>query len=88
MTRRVGPEVQGRLQGANQSLAGIATIIGPFVFGGSFAYALKHESLSALPGLPILIASSLMVAAFFVAWRVGRPLPVAPVTGAAAVVGE
>ena len=88
MTRRVGPEAQGRLQGANQSLAGIATIIGPFVFGGSFAYALKHESLSAWPGLPILIASSLMVAAFFVAWRVGRPLPVAPLTEPATVAGE
>ncbi|MEI7572194.1 MAG: TCR/Tet family MFS transporter [Phenylobacterium sp.] len=88
MTRRVGPEAQGRLQGANQSLAGIATIIGPFLFGGSFAYALKHESLSAWPGLPILIASSLMVAAFFVAWRVGRPLPVAPLTEPATVAGE
>jgi DHA1 family tetracycline resistance protein-like MFS transporter len=88
MTRRVGPEAQGRLQGANQSLAGIATIIGPFLFGGSFAYALKHESLSAWPGLPILIASSLMVVAFFVAWRVGRPLPVAPLTEPATVAGE
>jgi DHA1 family tetracycline resistance protein-like MFS transporter len=88
MTRRVGPEFQGQLQGANQSLSGIATIIGPFLFGGSFAFALKHESLSAWPGLPILIASSLMVVAFFVAWRVGRPLPVAPVPGPTPVAGE
>ncbi|MFM8755003.1 MAG: TCR/Tet family MFS transporter [Phenylobacterium sp.] len=77
MTRRVGPESQGRLQGANQSLTGIATIIGPFLFGGSFAYALTQESLSAWPGLPILIASGLMFAAFGVAWRYGRPVPVA-----------
>ena len=88
MTRRVGPEAQGQLQGANQSLTGIATIIGPFLFGGSFVYALKHESLSAWPGLPILIASALRVAAFFLAWRVGRPLPIAPVAGPAAVAGE
>jgi DHA1 family tetracycline resistance protein-like MFS transporter len=88
MTRRVGPEAQGQLQGANQSLTGIATIIGPFLFGGSFVFALKHESLSAWPGLPILIASALMVVAFFVAWRVGRPLPVAPVTGPSAIAGE
>jgi DHA1 family tetracycline resistance protein-like MFS transporter len=88
MTRRVGPEAQGQLQGANQSLTGIATIIGPFLFGGSFVFALKHESLSAWPGLPVLIASALMVAAFFLAWRVGRPQPVAPVTGPSAVAGE
>ena len=72
MSRRVGPEVQGRLQGANQSLSGIATIIGPFLFGGSFAYALRHPSLSAWPGLPILIASALMFIALGVAWRYGR----------------
>jgi DHA1 family tetracycline resistance protein-like MFS transporter len=88
MTRSVAPHEQGQLQGANQSLTGIATIIGPFLFGGSFVYALKHESLSAWPGLPILIASALMVAAFFLAWRVGRPLPIAPVAGPAAVAGE
>ena len=29
MTRRVGPQEQGQLQGANQSLQGIAAIIGP-----------------------------------------------------------
>lgn len=80
MSRRVGPEVQGRLQGANQSLSGIATIIGPFLFGGSFAYALRHPALSAWPGLPILIASALMFIALGVAWRYGRsdaPSPVA-----------
>ena len=72
MSRRVGPEVQGRLQGANQSLSGIATIIGPFLFGGSFAYALRHPALSAWPGLPILIASALMFIALGVAWRYSR----------------
>jgi DHA1 family tetracycline resistance protein-like MFS transporter len=82
MTRRVGPEAQGRLQGANQSLTGIATIIGPFLFGGSFAFALRYEALAAWPGLPILIASALMFAALAVAWRFGRPDPTPPVAGA------
>jgi DHA1 family tetracycline resistance protein-like MFS transporter len=81
MTRRVGPEAQGRLQGANQSLTGIATIIGPFLFGGSFAFALRHEAMSTWPGLPILIASALMFAALAVAWRFGRPDPTPPVAG-------
>ena len=83
MSRRVGPEAQGRLQGANQSLSGIATIIGPFVFGGSFAFALRHEALAAWPGIPILIASALMFVALGVAWRYGRPEPQAPVAGLA-----
>ena len=83
MSRRVGPEAQGRLQGANQSLSGIATIIGPFVFGGSFAFALRHEALAAWPGIPILIASALMFVALGVAWRYGRPEPQAPVAGPA-----
>ncbi|MCA3758528.1 MAG: hypothetical protein IM669_13515 [Phenylobacterium sp.] len=81
MSRRVGPEAQGRLQGANQSLTGIATIIGPFLFGGSFAFALRHEQLSAWPGIPILIASGLMFVAFAVAWRYGRPEPQPAVAG-------
>ncbi|MFM1961052.1 MAG: hypothetical protein RL588_2569 [Pseudomonadota bacterium] len=83
MSRRVGPEVQGRLQGANQSLSGIATIIGPFLFGGSFAYALRHPALSAWPGAPILIASALMFVALGVAWRYGRSEAPAPVAGPA-----
>ncbi|AWM77277.1 TCR/Tet family MFS transporter [Phenylobacterium parvum] len=81
MSRRVGPEVQGRLQGANQSLSGIATIIGPFLFGGSFAYALRHPALSAWPGLPILIASALMFIALGVAWRYGRNDAPSPAAG-------
>ena len=83
MSRRVGPEAQGRLQGANQSLSGIATIIGPFLFGGTFAYALKHSVLAAWPGLPILIASTLMFIALGVALRYGRPEPPTPVAGPA-----
>ncbi|MFM8820550.1 MAG: TCR/Tet family MFS transporter [Phenylobacterium sp.] len=83
MSRRVGPEAQGRLQGANQSLSGIATIIGPFLFGGTFAYALKHSVLAAWPGLPILIASTLMFIALGVALRYSRPEPPTPVAGPA-----
>jgi DHA1 family tetracycline resistance protein-like MFS transporter len=74
MTRRVGPQEQGRLQGANQSLQGIASITGPLVFGESFAWAIRHEAVLHAPGLPIFISSSLMLIAFFVAVKVGRPL--------------
>jgi DHA1 family tetracycline resistance protein-like MFS transporter len=73
MTRRVGPQEQGRLQGANQSLQGIASITGPLVFGESFAWAIRHDAVLHAPGLPIFISASLMLIAFFLAVKVGRP---------------
>lgn len=70
MTRRVSSGEQGRLQGANQSTGGIAAIVGPTVFPLTFAFALHH--VPAVPGLPILIASSLLVVAFVAALNVAR----------------
>jgi DHA1 family tetracycline resistance protein-like MFS transporter len=70
MTRRVSGAEQGRLQGANQSIGGLAAILGPAVFPLSFAWALRH--LPGLPGLPILIAAGLFVAALAVTLRLGR----------------
>ncbi|MCI3131379.1 TCR/Tet family MFS transporter [Phenylobacterium aquaticum] len=77
MTRRVGPQEQGRLQGANQSLQGIASITGPLVFGESFAWAIRHDAVLHAPGLPIFISASLMLIAFFLAVKVGRPMAAA-----------
>ena len=39
MTRRVGPEEHGRLQGAIASLGGFAGVIAPLLFTGVFALA-------------------------------------------------
>ena len=72
MTRRVGPQEQGRLQGANQSLQGIASILGPIVFNASFAWAVQNDPVYHVPGLPIFIASGLLVCAFLLALRVGH----------------
>ncbi len=57
MTRCVGPSEQGQLQGANQSLAGLGALIGPSLFGLSFAWAVRHPAFH-LPGLPHLIAAT------------------------------
>jgi DHA1 family tetracycline resistance protein-like MFS transporter len=70
MTRRVGPQEQGQLQGANQSLQGIASIIGPLVFGTLFAWAVRHDATLHTPGLPIYLASSLLVIALVFGLRV------------------
>ena len=72
MTRRVGAQEQGQLQGANQSLQGIASVTGPLVFGLTFAWAVRHDAVLHAPGLPIFIAAGLMGCAFLLAVRVGH----------------
>lgn len=67
MTRRVSPQQQGQLQGANQSLMGLSSIIGPVIFGEVFAWSLRHEGLHA-PGLAIYLAAGLMALAFLLAF--------------------
>lgn len=58
MTRRVEPQEQGQLQGANQSLTGIASVAGPPLFGLVYAWSLRH---GAAEGLAIYIAGGLLV---------------------------
>jgi MFS transporter, DHA1 family, tetracycline resistance protein len=72
MSRRVGADEQGQLQGANQSLQGIANMIGPGLFTLSFAYAIRPESGVHLPGTPFVLAALLVLAAMAIAWRVTR----------------
>jgi MFS transporter, DHA1 family, tetracycline resistance protein len=77
MSRRVGPQNQGQLQGANQSLQGIASILGPPLFGLTFAWSIRHEASLHLPGLAILVAAGLLALAFLLSLRVARPLAAA-----------
>jgi MFS transporter, DHA1 family, tetracycline resistance protein len=77
MSRRVGPQNQGQLQGANQSLQGIASILGPPLFGLTFAWSIRHETSLHLPGLAILVAAGLLALAFLLSLRVARPLAAA-----------
>jgi DHA1 family tetracycline resistance protein-like MFS transporter len=69
MSRLVGPDAQGRLQGASTSLAGLAGVVGPSLFGGALAFALRTHGL---PGLPFAIAAGLLLAALPVAVRAAR----------------
>jgi DHA1 family tetracycline resistance protein-like MFS transporter len=74
MSRRVAPNQQGQLQGANQSLQGITSILGPLLFPLTFAFALRHDATLHMPGLAILIAAALMVVAGVIAYFVARPI--------------
>ena len=71
MTRRVGAHEQGQLQGANQSLIGIASVVGPVLYGLSFAWAVRHPALN-IPGLPMFLASLTMAACLALAVWAGQ----------------
>jgi DHA1 family tetracycline resistance protein-like MFS transporter len=73
MSQRVPLHQQGQLQGANQSLQGIAGVIGPSLFGLTFAFSVRHESTLHLPGLAIYLAGGLFVIAFLLAWGFAHP---------------
>jgi len=70
MTGRVGALEQGRLQGANGSLNGIASMIAPLLFTQAFALAIGPFASLALPGAPFLLAAVFLVLALAVSWRV------------------
>ena len=66
MTRRVDATEQGRLQGANGSLQGIASMAAPTLF--TWAFAVGIGPAVNLPGAPFLLAAGFLVAALIVSW--------------------
>lgn len=70
MTRLVDPAEQGRLQGANSSVMGIANLIGPLLFTQIFASSIMGHRSWELPGAPFLLAALLLMAAGMLALRV------------------
>jgi len=75
MSRRVPPHEQGQLQGANQSLQGISSIIGPVVFNGIFAWSVRNDADLHLPGLAVWVASALLALAWTISLFVAKPDP-------------
>ncbi|MFI4974483.1 MAG: MFS transporter [Caulobacterales bacterium] len=67
MTARVTSSEQGRLQGANGSLASVTTMIGPIFFAWVFARSLSDWSAFAPPGLAFYVSAAVMAAAFALA---------------------
>jgi MFS transporter, DHA1 family, tetracycline resistance protein len=72
ITKEVGAEVQGRIQGALSSLMSLAGIIGPTIYAGSFGYFISAKAPVTLPGIPFFIAAVLLVCGFAVAWQNSR----------------
>jgi len=73
MTREVGPSEQGRLQGANGSMNGIANMTAPILFTQVFALAVGRYRPWNIPGAPFLLAALFLIAAATVGWKVTSP---------------
>jgi MFS transporter, DHA1 family, tetracycline resistance protein len=78
MAERVAPGEQGQLQGANSSVMGLAGLVGPLLFGFTFARGIAPAAGGAtFPGAPFIAAALLTAGAFLIALRAARPSPVA-----------
>jgi MFS transporter, DHA1 family, tetracycline resistance protein len=73
MTRLVSGSEQGQLQGANASQMAVANLIGPTLFGFTFAWAIAPGAALHQPGTPFLLAGALLCAGAVLAWQVTRP---------------
>ena len=81
MTRYVDPSQQGQLQGANGSVLGVATMIGPGLFAGTFAYFIGPAAPLHLPGAAFALAAALLITAALLAGAMIRTQPAAPPAG-------
>lgn len=72
MSQRVAPHEQGKLQGANSSIIGIAGLIGPLLFTRSFAHFIDRDRSWTLPGAPFFIAAALLLTALLLALQLTR----------------
>jgi DHA1 family tetracycline resistance protein-like MFS transporter len=71
MSRRMGASEQGRLQGANASITGVANLIGPGLFAQTFAISIGSGRWH-LPGAAFVLAALMLVVAVVIAVPVTR----------------
>ncbi len=70
MSRTVGEDNQGELQGALSSLSGLASVIGPPLFAYVFAvFTTGQYGLPFLPGAPFALAGAIAIIALALFWR-------------------
>ena len=77
ISKQVGPEAQGRIQGALSGLISLAGIFAPALFAGSFGFFIGPHAPVRLPGIAFLIAAVLLACAVVVGWRYARPARIA-----------
>ena len=69
ISRDVGANEQGGVQGSLTSLVSISGIIGPPVMTGLFGYYISKQAPFILPGVSFFFAALLVSVALFLAWR-------------------
>jgi DHA1 family tetracycline resistance protein-like MFS transporter len=67
MANSVTASDQGRLHGANMSLAGLAGTVAPLVFGWVFSLFIGELRALGLPGAPLLLSAGVLVIAILLA---------------------
>lgn len=72
MTSRVSESEQGQLQGANQSVASIASVAAPIFFGWIYALSVGAAPVIPHPGAAFFIAGLVLFLAVPIALRAGR----------------
>jgi DHA1 family tetracycline resistance protein-like MFS transporter len=72
LSRQVGTEMQGRVQGATKSLNALAVVFGPAIYGTVFAWSLRQESGFDLSGLAVFVSAAFMGGCMLLALR-SRP---------------
>lgn len=72
MTQRVSESEQGQLQGANQSVASIASVAAPIFFGWIYAISVGPQAAIPFPGAAFMIAGLVLALAVPIGMRVGR----------------
>jgi DHA1 family tetracycline resistance protein-like MFS transporter len=72
MSRRVGAEEQGRLQGAVTSFVSATGIVAPFLFASAFAAGVRDGARAEFPGAAFIGAAMLLSIASVVGWRAAR----------------
>ncbi len=72
MTRHVSESQQGQLQGANNSVASIAGVISPLVFGAVYATSSGPDALLPGIGTAFVLAGLILAAGALIGWRAGQ----------------
>jgi DHA1 family tetracycline resistance protein-like MFS transporter len=75
MSQQVGASQYGELQGAAGAVMGVATMIGPALFAGTFAWFIGEGAPLHLPGAAFLLAALLLAAGAALALQVTAEVP-------------
>jgi DHA1 family tetracycline resistance protein-like MFS transporter len=63
LTRQIGPDEQGRLQGAVGAVQAATSMVGPLVFTAIFAWSVAPVREPSLPGLALSLAAFCLIIA-------------------------